>query len=62
MFYAHYSAQKINWPGNLLTIYAFFAVVGAFAVDAMVEWLSSRKNFAVVDDTGGRSARPFYSS
>lgn len=35
IFYSHYSAQKINWPGNLVTVYSFLAILGGYAVDEL---------------------------
>lgn len=32
--YAHYSAQKVNWPGNLIPVYAFLAIAAAYAMEA----------------------------
>lgn len=41
--YAHYSAQKINWPGNLLPVFAFLAITAAYAMSELVRFLSSRE-------------------
>jgi hypothetical protein len=35
--YAHYSAQKINWPGNLIAFFPFLAITAAYAVNEIVE-------------------------
>ena len=46
--YAHYSAQKINWPGNLLPVFAFLAIAAAYAASALVRALFRRKITASV--------------
>jgi 4-amino-4-deoxy-L-arabinose transferase-like glycosyltransferase len=42
LFYSHYSAQKINWPGNLITVYPFLAILAGYAVVELVHWISDR--------------------
>lgn len=37
--YAHYSSQKVNWPGNVIPVYAFLAVAAAYAVREAVPLL-----------------------
>jgi 4-amino-4-deoxy-L-arabinose transferase-like glycosyltransferase len=39
LFYSHYSSQKINWPGNLITVYPFLAILAGYAVVALVRWI-----------------------
>jgi 4-amino-4-deoxy-L-arabinose transferase-like glycosyltransferase len=34
--YAHYSAQKINWPGNLIPVFPFLAIAAAYAANEIV--------------------------
>jgi hypothetical protein len=44
--YAHYSAQKINWPGNLIAFFPFLAIAGAYAVNEIVgAFLRSRERY-----------------
>ncbi len=40
LFYSHYSAQKINWPGNLITVYSFLAILAGYAVVELLNWIS----------------------
>lgn len=42
VFYSHYSSQKINWPGNLITVYPFLAVLAGYAVVKLVNWVLER--------------------
>jgi hypothetical protein len=51
LYYGYYGAQRINFRGNLIPVYPFLAVVAAFAVVELIEWLAQtalgRKRFAV---------------
>jgi 4-amino-4-deoxy-L-arabinose transferase-like glycosyltransferase len=39
MYYGYYGAQRINFRGNLIPVYPFLAVVAAYAVVELIEWL-----------------------
>jgi hypothetical protein len=43
LYYAHYSAQRINWAGNLIAIYPFLAILAAYAVYELLAWVFSRR-------------------
>jgi hypothetical protein len=51
MYYGYYGAQRINFRGNLIPVYPFLAVVAAYAVVELIEWLGrsplARKRFVV---------------
>ena len=51
MYYGYYGAQRINFRGNLVPVYPFLAVVAAYAVVELIEWLAhtalGRKRFVV---------------
>jgi 4-amino-4-deoxy-L-arabinose transferase-like glycosyltransferase len=40
MYYGYYGAQRINFRGNLIPVYPFLAVVAAYAVVELIEWLA----------------------
>jgi 4-amino-4-deoxy-L-arabinose transferase-like glycosyltransferase len=42
LYYGYYSAQRINFRPNLLPLYPFLAVLGAYAVQELVGWLRPR--------------------
>jgi uncharacterized membrane protein len=43
LFYAHYSAQRINWAGNLIAVYPFLAILAAYAVHELLAWVFSHR-------------------
>jgi 4-amino-4-deoxy-L-arabinose transferase-like glycosyltransferase len=51
MYYGYYGAQRINFRGNLIPVYPFLAVLAAYAVVEVIEWLErtplGRKRFVV---------------
>jgi hypothetical protein len=51
MYYGYYGAQRINFRGNLIPVYPFLAVLAAYAVVELIEWLGrsplGRRRFLV---------------
>jgi hypothetical protein len=51
MYYGYYGAQRINFRGNLIPVYPFLAVVAAYALVELIEWLGrsplARRRFVV---------------
>jgi hypothetical protein len=43
LYYSYYSAQRINFRGNIIPVYAFLAVLAAFAVFEAVALLQRRR-------------------
>jgi hypothetical protein len=36
--YAHYSTQKVNWPGNMIPVYSFLAIAAAYALGEVLRF------------------------
>jgi hypothetical protein len=51
MYYGYYGAQRINFRGNLIPVYPFLAVLAAYTVVELIEWLGrsalGRRRFVV---------------
>lgn len=41
LYSAHYSAQRINWVGNLIAVYPFLVILAAYALHELAVWVFS---------------------
>ncbi len=42
LYYSHYSAQRINWAGNLIAVYPFVAILAGYALYELLAWIFQR--------------------